>query len=97
MDYGYGQTHSLFSNSTTTSSPVFVGDYKRLTLQIFGAGSAFIVQGSNDDGFSAAITNWSTMTTLPAAGIYSITPGPRWLRSDRTGSTASMTLYGAAQ
>jgi hypothetical protein len=97
MDYGYGQSQSLFTTSNLTSAAVFVGDFKRLSLQVNGAGSAFIVQGSNDDGFTAAITNWSTLTTLPAVGMYSITPGPRWLRSDRTGSTASMTLFGSAQ
>lgn len=100
MPYGYSQVHYMqVPGSAITSDPVFTGDYKRLAIQITGGGGTHIIQGSNNNGFDAAITNWSTLTTLTVVGMYPLEPGMRWLRSDKTGtaSIATVILFGSAQ
>lgn len=98
MGYDYSQQGSFFTQgSTATQSPwVFTGDYKRLSIQIAGSGSNFTIEGSNDNGFTAAIANASQLTVLTAAGEYSITPGCRWMRFGRPGSTVTATYHGSA-
>ena len=62
--------------------------------------SLWTVQLSNANGFNAAIRSaeWSNATTLVAAGFYTIDPGARWLRVQRSSleSTATLVLSGWA-
>lgn len=84
--------------SGQTSNPVYIGDAAggslSLSLITADASSAYTVQGSNADGFTAAIpaNTWSTMTVLGAGGIYAIQPGAAWLRAIESFSTSSGTL-----
>jgi hypothetical protein len=71
------------TSSTYTSNPFHVADAATLSVSIVtndtGA-SRFTLQASNDQGFTAAITNWSVVTAITAQGFYSIDPGARWHR-----------------
>jgi hypothetical protein len=60
------------------------GFHDGFTLQIIGSPSTTTLQGSNDDGRTAAIANWSTLTTVLSAGLINITPGFGWLRLQRS-------------
>lgn len=42
--------------------------------------SNLTIQGSNEEGFQAAIGLWSTVSVVAGQGIFTITPGARWLR-----------------
>ena len=92
----YTKQHNLLSytSSTATGAPVFVGDASTLavSLQTVTTASTYTIQGSNDDGFTVAIVNWSTVSTLTATGIYAIQPGMRWLRAQQAASNSSATL-----
>ena len=80
-------------SSTYTSSAVLVGDYDNLSVSWHtdtATGSRLTLEGSNDDGFTAAITNWSVMTGITVAdqatatgGVYTVDPGIRWMRAAR--------------
>ena len=74
------------SDSSGTSPHVFVGDCRLLSISrqtSTGSASNLTIALSNDDGFGAAVTFWSTVTVLPNAGIYAIDPGARWIRAER--------------
>jgi hypothetical protein len=63
---------------------VWVGDANVISVSLSTAtagSSAYSLDASNDDGFQSAIVNWSNVTVLTAKGIYSVTPGMRWLRA----------------
>lgn len=77
--------------SDVTSEVYWVGDAEEITLQLPST-SATTVQASNDDGRSAAITNWSNLTTATAAGMLNIEPGFRWLRLLSTKTDAILNL-----
>lgn len=88
----------IASSSTGTSNPTFVGDCRLLTIsimtQVAGA-SVITVSLSNNNGFQSndSAFFWSTVTILPAQGIFTIDPGARWLRAERaSGSTATVIL-----
>lgn len=85
-----------WNSSTATSPAVFVGDVVRhvVSLTTTTSASAYTLQGTNADGFSAAIPagQWSTVTVLTAAGIYAVQTGMRWLRAQQAASTSSATL-----
>jgi hypothetical protein len=77
---------SSAQSSTYTSSAILVADYDNLTVSWLtdtGSASVFTVQGSNEDGLTASITTWSTVSTMNADGMYTIDPGVRWLRAQR--------------
>jgi hypothetical protein len=77
---------SSAQSSTYTSSAILAADYERITLSWqtdIAAASVLTVQGSNEDGLTASITTWSTISTMNAPGIYTIDPGVRWLRAQR--------------
>ncbi len=82
--------------SGITGNPVFIGDFDKVTVsRQTSTGSAvnMVLQGSNEDGFTAAIpaTSWSNLTTITGAGLYTVDPGFRWIRSTRSiiGTSAS--------
>jgi hypothetical protein len=80
---------SSAQSSTITSNPVFVGDANVISVSIqsvAAVASVWSLDGTNDDGFLTALstgaegTAWSNITAITAQGIYSVTPGARWLR-----------------
>lgn len=66
-----------------TSDDYCTADLRQVVLSVHtddtGA-SRFTVQGSNDDGFTSAISYRSDLTAITLAGSYTIDPGMRWLR-----------------
>lgn len=95
----------VFSNSgsTATSNPYLVQDYNTISIAVISSTtiSAVPVQASNDDGLQSAIVNWSTITSIlssggTGSGVYSITPGMRWLRFGSPVSQVTLILAGNA-
>ncbi len=96
---GFNQTRDLYttiSSASTISETYSVQAMQDgFTLQIVGSPSTVTVQGSNDDGITAAIANWSNLTTIIGAGMFNITPGFRWIRAIRSNvTTANVILDG---
>ena len=76
----------LGSGSSGTSPSIFVGDCRLLTVSVqtsTGSASNVTISLSNDDGFTAAITNWSVVTVLPNRGVFTVDPGARWMQAER--------------
>lgn len=91
----YQQRHVLFdgasdNSSTYTSASIYCGDYAELSVHVgdLAASSRFTLDASNDDGFRASITTWSSITGITAAGLYDITTGFRWLRAVRSSANS---------
>jgi hypothetical protein len=89
------------SDSSGTSPHIFVGDCRLLSVSVqtsTASASNVTISLSNDDGFTAAVGRWSTVTVLPAQGIFTVDPGARWLRAERANiaisaaSNATVTL-----
>lgn len=82
------------SSSTSISNPIFVGDYTQLAIHIASA-STVTIDGATANGLDAVIpaTSWSAVTLILAAGAYSITPGLRWIRIQRSQSSQSISLH----
>ncbi|HTD69889.1 MAG TPA: hypothetical protein VK647_05510 [Gemmatimonadales bacterium] len=86
----YGYTHSLVlldsasaNSSTRTSNPLLVADATTISASWTtntASASSLTIQGSNEDGASGPIGLWSTVSVVAAAGIFTVTPGARWLR-----------------
>ena len=75
------------TSSTYTSGTQLVVDAATLSVSITTqttASSLFTLQASNDQGITAAIVNWSNVTAITAQGFYSIDPGARWHRWQRS-------------
>ena len=94
----YVREHSFFtagSSSVTTSAAYFVGDFKSFSLE-FGSASTVTVQGTNADGFTAALADndWSTVSVVAAAGLQKVETGFRWLRAFRSQSTNTIRSFG---
>lgn len=97
----YTRNHSFYTgltSSMTTSSAWYTGDFQSLTVQI-GSASTVTLQGSNADGFTAAITDdtWSNLSVIVAAGIQKVETGFRWIRAFRSQSTNTVTAYGQSR
>lgn len=96
------------SGSTVTSPAYLVQDYNTISVMIVSAASNFsangIIQASNDDGLqpiggpygTVAPLNWSTITSYVTTGVFSITPGMRWLRFGSIISASTVVLAGNA-
>ena len=78
---------SVAASGITSETYNVEGFQDGFTLQILGSPSTTTVRGSNDDGRTAAITNWSTLTTFIGAGLIVIEPGFRWLQCQRSETT----------
>lgn len=103
FDAGFYQARKVLfdtdsaNSSTFTSGTHWTGDYRQISVDISAAlNSGMSIEGSNDDGFRAAVTNWSTLTRITAAGIYAVDPGFRWMRGRRQSadSRADLVLQG---
>lgn len=66
------------------------GFHDGFTVQLIGSPSTTTVRGSNDHGRTAAITNWSTLTTVIGAGMINVTPGFAWLQLQRSETTSAI-------
>lgn len=89
------------SSSTATSNAFLVQDYNVITVQVVSSTTLSVVpiQASNDDGMQSAILNWSTITSIQSSGgtgsgVYSITPGMRWVRFGSPVSACTVILAG---
>lgn len=78
---------SIAASGVTSETYNVEGFHDGFTLQLVGSPSTTTVRGSNDDGRTAAITNWSTLTTIIGAGQFNIDPGFRWLQCQRSETT----------
>ena len=82
-----------------TSNAACVADANQISLSITSVAavaSTWTVQGTNAQGFTAAIAEgeWSTVSVINAQGIFSVTPGMRFIRTLRpaVNSLASVVL-----
>ena len=76
-------------SSTYTSDWHCVADYDTMTVSWYTIGTAtsrLTMTASNDDGFTSAISYTSKVTGITVAGIYTVDPGMRWLRAERSSS-----------
>lgn len=86
--YGYTRStvvldSSSANSSTRTSNPVLVADAATISaswITAVATASNLTIQGSDDEGFFAPIGLWSTVSVVAATGIFTITPGARWIR-----------------
>ena len=102
--FGYSRQATVLdstsaNSSTRTSNAFLVGDAQQISVSYLtqaAVASNLTVQGSNDDGLSAGVgaLNFSTISIVAAQGIFTITPGARWIRFVRPAvdSQASISL-----
>lgn len=84
----YASVSASLATSGITSEVYNVeGFHDAFTLQIVASNSTTTVQGSNDNGRTAAITNWSDLTCVLDSGIVAIDPGIAWVRCLRSNSS----------
>ena len=90
---------SNYTASVATSNVFFVGDAYHVSWSLTsssGTASRWTVQGSNEDGFTAAIdgSSWQDMQGVTVQGVYGVSTSstPRWIRFQRTPSTSSSTI-----
>ena len=87
---GWAARRDLYTSiaaSGVTSETYNVEGMRNMTLQVVGANSITTIRGSNDDGRSAAITNWSTLTCVIGEAMVEIDPGFRWIQLQRSATT----------
>jgi hypothetical protein len=97
MAYTRRYTPFAVSSSTSVSNPLFTGDFTLLSVTVESA-SALTLDGSNADGLTSALASrdWSTLSVIAGAGTFSITPGVRWMRLQRSQSTQTIHLHALA-
>ena len=83
----YESISSSLATSGMTSESYNVEGMETFTLQLVGSLGTLLVQGSNDNGRTSAIANWSTITANQGPGISYITGGFAWVRSIRSDSS----------
>jgi len=98
------------SSSTVTSPAYLVQDYNTISVMVASSATNFgtngpVIQASNDDGLqpiggpygTVAPLNWSNITSsISTTGVFSITPGMRWLRFGSIISASTVVLVGNA-
>lgn len=89
-------------SSTQTTNPWGVADFNTLSfswLTVTTAASILTLQGTNEDGFGASIGTWSNLSRIVLAGAYTVSPGVRWVRFQRTSdeSTARVVVEAKQQ
>lgn len=97
----YTREHSFFTglpSSMTTSAPQFVGDFQSYSIEI-GSSSVVTLEGSNADGFTAALAapDWSVLSVIAAAGLQKVETGFRWIRVWRSQSTNTVRSFGQSR
>ena len=88
---GWAARRDLYSSKAasdvTSETYNTEGFVESFSVQVVGSPSTTTLQGSNDDGRIAAITNWSTLTTIIGAGMFNIESDFRWIRAQRSETT----------
>jgi hypothetical protein len=84
------------SSSTLSSAPYCIADAIAVQISVTtstASTSVVTVRAANADGFSRAIPDnmWSVVTVLNNQGIYTVTPGSRWLLVERANIAVSAT------
>lgn len=103
--FGYSRQLTVLDGSSAnsslrTSNAFLVADAQQISFSASTAaavsGQTITVQGSNDDGLTvnAGALTFSTVSSVAAPGIFSITPGMRWVRFVRNAvdSQTSITM-----
>lgn len=106
--YGYTRTSVVFdsssSNSATYASPPYlVSDAAQISVSWVTVGtgaSRLTVLGSNSDGLSPGSTlttgsgspDWSLVSVVVAQGIFTISPGLRWVKFQRSALDSQATV-----
>ena len=92
------------NSSVRTSFPILVADAQQISISYTtsnGSTANLLVQGSNDNGLSAggsslstAVTApfWSTISTVAAAGIFTVSAGARWIRVIRAATDSQSSV-----
>ncbi len=97
---------SSAQSSARTSPPFLVADAGQISISYITVTTSvgtLTVQGSNDDGLTAGSSSlstsvslpfWSTISLVAAQGIFTVSPGARWIRVIRNAvdSQASVQL-----
>lgn len=101
--YGYTRSFSLLTgnsaNSSLRTSPsALVADWNIVTLSWQTAttsASTLTVQGTLSDGLRTTIAEaeWSNLTLLTTAGIFTVDPGARWIRVVRGSPESTSTVF----
>jgi hypothetical protein len=104
---GYGITRQVVFNgssansSTVTWGPLWSGDADLISVSIqsvAAVASTWTLEGNNNDGFLTALSalsapvEWSTVSVIASAGIFSVTPGARWIRVIRPAVNSLSTI-----
>lgn len=79
-------------SSTQTTNTFPAADFNLITFSwatVTTTASVLTLQGSDEDGFLASIGTWSNLSTINSAGLYSVAPGVRWLRWQRTSNEST--------
>lgn len=86
---------SSTATSTYTSNAFLVVDAATISISVIttqAVASLTTIQGSNDEGITAAITNWSTITAITAPGLYTVDPGARWHRVQKSSLDSALSV-----
>ena len=94
MLYSSHRTVLTPSDSGLTSAAYLVQDWSQMAFQT--SDTSIEVHGTLVHGAGAALAtaDWSTLTTAVAAGLYTLEPGPRYVRFVRNASTTTILLAG---
>lgn len=80
--------NSLATSGITSEIYNVEGFVDSFTLQLTGGSvSTTTVQGSNENGRTASITTWSTLTTVINGGVIAVDSGFAWIRCLRSNSS----------
>lgn len=87
------------NSSTFTSSDFLIADYDNLVVSVQtsdAAASRLTLTGTLESGITASLTTRSVLTTITIPGIYTIDPGVRYIRAERSSldSLGEVTLQG---
>jgi hypothetical protein len=104
--HGYSRYLSLLTgnsanSSDVTSNAVLTADWNIVTLSWqtgTGSASTLTAQGSLSEGLLSTSSpiqeaEWSTLTTLTTAGIFTVDPGARWIRVLRGSPESESTVF----
>ncbi len=93
---GRSPAGTVYPSSMSTSGPCWMGDFNELSMQVWND-SVVTLQGTMRNGWAGtaiAEGDWSTLSTIAAAGAYSITPTTEWMRFLRSSSTQTILYAG---
>lgn len=74
-------------SSTFTSEDFLLADYRYIAISVVtsdAAASRLTLTSSFEDGFNSSLVTRSVVTTITVPGVYTIDPGLRWLRAERS-------------